>query len=313
VTDAHLLLGHFSPAGLIDGALELFPEPAERAVGRLASRLGLSVEDAALGILSLLQQNMAGAIRQAAARHGDDLREFALVAGGGGGPLHAAALLEGLEMTSAVIPPHPGLLSALGLLSAHLRHDHATPLLGIVGRLEAGAVRDALDALEGQAARALGEDGVREVDQRFELALDLRYFGQEYTLSVPTSATEPLEDVAERFHVMHERTFGHSAPHVTVEVVAARVAGIGVRETPDLRWRLPETPGAPGSHREARFAPGRPRTEAAVYRREHLAVDQVVAGPAIVEQLDTTTLVPPGFQVTVAASGSLLLTRKDGR
>jgi N-methylhydantoinase A len=311
VTDAHLLLGRLSARGLIDGGLRLHPHLAERALRMLADRIGVDLESAALGVLALLEENMAGAIRQAAARHGDDLRHFALVAGGGAGPLHAASIMRSLGMPAAVVPPHPGLLSALGLLGAHLRHDHATPLLGLVGQLDDSAVGDALSALEGQAARSLSDDGVPVDDQRFEASLDLRYFGQEYALQVPTSGDEPLTAVAERFHELHERTFGHSAPHVRVEVVAARMVGIGLRTAPPLRSVVREFAYEPVEHRDVRFDTGGDRLVAAVYRREQLRPGRSVAGPAIVEQLDTTTLIPPGCSAQVHDTGSLII-RADG-
>lgn len=308
VTDAHLLLGRLSPRGLIGGGLKLDVGLAEKALGSLADAIGLGTEDAALGVLALLEENMAGAIRQAAARHGDDLREFALVAGGGAGPLHAASVMRALGMQAAVIPAHPGLLSALGLLSAHLRHDHATPLLGVEGRLDDSAVEDAFASLRAEAAKSLGEDGVAIADQRFESSLDLRYVGQEYALRVPTSDDEPLREVIARFHRQHERTFGHSAEGVTTEVVAARLVGIGVRETPDVHHDLAEEDAQPFEHREVLFESGEGRLSTAVYRREELGAGQRLEGPAIVEQLDTTTLVPPGCRAVVHATGALIIT-----
>jgi N-methylhydantoinase A len=307
VTDAHLLLGRLSAGGLIDGGLTLHTDLAERAIDKLAVRLGIGLDDAALGLLAVLEENMAGAIRRAAARHGDDLRDFALVAGGGAGPLHVANLVRGLGMPAAIIPPHPGLLSALGLLSADLRHDHSTPLLSVVDDLPHGAIEDALASLEQQAAQALEDDGVAAENHRFEPALDLRYLGQDYSLTVPTSDGEPVDAVVARFHDLHERTFGHSARDVTVELVAVRMVGIGVRARSSLREEPPSAPAQPVSHRSVLFDAVEGRVNTAIYRREQLGLDQTVKGPAIIEQLDTTTVVPPAFRATVHASGSLVL------
>jgi N-methylhydantoinase A len=307
VTDAHLLLGRLSPQGLLDGGLKLDAGLAELALQGIADRLAIGVDAAALGVLAVLEENMAGAIRRAAARHGDDLRDFALVAGGGAGPLHATSVMRALGMPAAVIPPHPGLLSALGLLAAHLRHDHATPLLGLVGELDDSAVKDAFASLQGEAEQSLADDGVRTADRRLELSLDLRYFGQEYALRVPTTPDEPLSAVVTRFHELHERTFGHSAPGVSTEVVAARMIGVGVRDVPELRLTLGEGDGEP-SYRDVLFDADAGRVRAAVFRREQLGADQVIEGPAIVEQLDATTLIPPGCAATVHSSGSLIIT-----
>jgi N-methylhydantoinase A len=308
VTDAHLLLGRLSPTGLIDGGLTLDVALAERALQGLAGTLGIGLDDAALGVLELLEANMAGAVRQAAARHGDDLRDFALLAGGGAGPLHAATLMLSLGMQAAIIPPHPGLLSALGLLGASLRHDHATPLLGTEREITDEAIAGAFDALRGEAEQSLIEDGVAHDDQRFELSLDLRYLGQEYTLRVPTTDGEPLPAVVARFHELHEKTFGHSAPQVMTEVVAARLVGIGLRATPAARPVLPEAPATPIDVRPVLFEAEAGRVDARIFRREQLALGQVVDGPAVIQQLDTTTLVPPRCRATVHESGSLIIT-----
>jgi N-methylhydantoinase A len=310
VTDAHLHLGRLSPGGLIDGELTLHPHLAEQALGRIAERLGIDDDATALGVLAVLEENMAGAIRQAAARHGDDLRDFALVAGGGAGPLHAASLMRGLGMPAAVVPPHPGILSALGLLSANLRHDHASPLLGLVDSLGDDVITDALEALRDRARRSLEADGVFGDEQRFEAALDLRYLGQEYFLSVPIADSQRARDVVARFHELHERTFGHSAPDVAVELVSVRMVGVGLRARPSLREQLPAEHGQPIAHRDVLFDTGG-HVSTAVYRREHLGLGQVLRGPAIVEQLDTTTLVPPGCVARVHPSGSLVITLSE--
>jgi N-methylhydantoinase A len=308
VTDAHLLLGRLSPDGLIGGGLALDGGLARRALDELASGLGLGADEAALGVLAVLEENMAGAIRQAAARQGDDLRDFALVAGGGAGPLHAASVMRTLGMRATVVPTRPGLLSALGLLAAHLRHDHVTPLLGVEGSIGDTAVEDAFASLRGAADRSLADDGVPKADRRFEPSLDLRYLGQEYTLRVPTTGEEPLSEVIARFHQLHDRVFGHSAPSVRTEVVAARMVGVGVRALPDVRHELPQRAGAPLGRRDVLFAGEAERRPTAVYRRADLAGGQVLDGPAIVEQLDTTTLVPSGCRARVHATGSLIIT-----
>ncbi|MBB4664363.1 hydantoinase/oxoprolinase family protein [Conexibacter arvalis] len=313
VTDAHLLLGRLSPRGLVDGGLELDVERAREALAALAGKLGIDTDAAALGVLALLEQNMAGAIRRAAARHGDDLRDFVLVAGGGAGPLHAVSVMRSLGMAGAVIPPHPGLLSALGLLAAHLRHDRVTPLLGLTGTLSDDAIEDAFAALEGEAALALAEDGVAAEDRRFERLLDLRYLGQEYTLRVPTAAGESQAEVVARFHELHERTFGHAAPKEQTELVAARLVAIGVRAAPLIEQALPREPGAPYDRRRVTFDAASGPVEAAIYQRERLAAEQRVDGPAVIEQLDSTTLIPVGCHAVVHPSGSLVVTVSEER
>ena len=299
VTDAELVLGRFSPAGLIDGGLPLDEALARNAIAPLAAALGLEVEEAALGILAVVEENMAGAIRRSAARNGDDLRDFALVAGGGAGPLFAAALIRALGMSAAVIPLHPGLLSAFGLLAADLRHDLAAPVLHAPRSLGA-----TLDRLAAEAADRLAEDGIPPGGRVIERSVDVRYAGQDHAIAVAASA---LDDVAARFHAAHEQTFGHGDHRAAIELVMARVVGIGRRPVPSVRARLPEAPVPPAGKRAVRF--GRDGSIATpVHRRDALAAGEVLTGPAIIEQLDTTTVVPPGFAVRVTAAGALVLT-----
>jgi N-methylhydantoinase A len=308
VTDAHLLLGHFSPAGLLDGELSLDRDLAERAIRPIADRLGTDLEDAALGVLAVLEENMAGGIRRAAARHGDDLRDFVLLAGGGAGPLHAESVARALRMPAAVIPSSPGLLSALGLLAAHIRYDLVAPIVGLVKDISLDRVQETFAGLSGEAVQILTDDGVSRDAQRFERSLDLRYFGQEYALRVPIDPTTTLEEAVQRFHAQHSRTFGHQDTTVETELVAARLIATGLRDIPDLRPALPDVDASPIEHRDVRFLAGGQHYVTPVYERGRLGVGQVISGPAIVSQLDATTLVPPGSSAEVDPAGNLILT-----
>jgi N-methylhydantoinase A len=308
VTDAHLVLGRLAPQGLIGGRLPLDTELARSALSGVAAALGVELERAALGVLAVLEENMAGAIRRAAATAGDDLRDFVLVAGGGAGPLHAAALIRTLGMPAAVVPPHPGLLSALGLLGSHIRHDRVAPLLALTERLADAVVEEAFARLETEATSELEVDGVAEPDRRLERSLDIRYLGQEHALRVPVSPGEGAAAAAARFHELHERTFGHAAPEVATEVVAARSVGLGLRPLTTLRPPPSTGDGRPVGARTAIFDAEQGPVQTAVYVRSHLTADQTVEGPAIVEQLDSTTVVPPDCRAGVHSSGALILT-----
>jgi N-methylhydantoinase A len=308
VTDAHLVLGRLSPEGLIGGELPLDLGLAREALAAIARPLGTDLERAALGVLAVLEENMAGAIRQAAARNGDDLRDFVLVAGGGAGPLHAAAIVRALSMPAAVVPAYPGLLSALGLLGSHIRHDLVAPLLELADRLPDETLAETFTALEADGTDALERDGVPASDRRFERALDLRYLGQEHALRVPLVSGEESAEAVARFHEQHERTFGHAAPGVAVEAVAARSVALGLRPVRQPQPSLPDAPAAPRGSREVVFDAEQGPLDTAIYSRAELARAQVLTGPAIVEQLDSTTVVPPGCTATVHASGALILT-----
>jgi N-methylhydantoinase A len=313
VTDAHLYLGGLSPNGLIGGGLTLDRDLAEAALTRLGDRLELTATEAAFGILAVLEENMVGAIRRAAARHGDDLRDYVLVAGGGAGPLHVGSAARILSMRGAVIPPRPGLLSALGLLAADIRHDFSATILGAGGPTTIEEIEVAFRALEKEADEALAVDRVEPGARSLARTLEVRYQGQSSTLQVPHHKGQGIDRVEATFHELHERTFGHASPGTETEIVSARVVGTGSGSTPHIDVRLPTGAGVPFERREVVFALVDGPVETRVYGRETLAVDQCIAGPAIIEQMDTTIVLDPGMSATVHPSGSLILATRGGR
>ncbi|OGN87001.1 MAG: hypothetical protein A2X23_12535 [Chloroflexi bacterium GWC2_73_18] len=307
VSDAHVVLGRLDPASFLGGELTLDTGAARAGCALVAERLGCSVEAAARGILAVAEANMVGAIRRAAARHGDDLREFALVAAGGAGPLHGVALARALGIQTVCVPPRPGLLSALGLLAADLRNDLSRALLMFADRPDPVAVEAIFDELEIEAHRLLDEDGIAPAARRLERGLDLRYVGQEWSLTVPISAGEPMTRIVGRFHELHERTYGHAAPEERVETVSARLIAWGILPRPAIRA---SPPGArpPGARvRDVWFDGAGGAVRTTILRRDDLVAGATFAGPAIVEQLDSTTAVPPGATARVDPSGALLI------
>ena len=311
VTDAHLMLGRIDPDNFLGGELKLHPELAAQAVAaRVAAPLGCSVEEAARGIIAVTEANMAGAIRQTAARHGDDLREFALVAAGGAGPLHAVSLAAELQMRAVCVPLTPGLLSALGLLATDLRHDLTGPFLAFADQVDPTKLEQAFAQLQNEAERRLAHDDIGPDNWRLERGIDLRSVGQEYSLTVPIRSAERMAAVIARFHAQHERVYGHSAPGEPVEAVAVRLVAWGRFPRPTLA-QAPGLAPAPGHPRTRRtwFGEAGGFVKTAVIQRQHLAGDVRIEGPAVIEQLDTTILVPPGYQARVAALDSLVIER----
>ena len=309
VTDAHLVLGRLPEAGLIGGGLSLRRDLAEQAITGVAADLDIGLEAAALGILSVLEENMAGAIRSAAAAHGDDLREFVLVAGGGAGPLHAAGIAATLGMRAALIPRHPGLLSAIGLLGAAVRHDFRAPLLADEA-IPKREIESRFAELSARAHAAMDADGITKEDRGLEYAVDVRYFGQAYSLQVAVDPAAP-EALEQDFHIQHERTFGHAAEDAPIETVAVRVAALGHRPVNPRFGDLASEGGSQRGTRDVYFDAEQGPEPADVFNRGQLATGQIISGPAIVEQLDTTTLVPPDFVAVVHPSGSLLVSREQ--
>lgn len=322
-TDAAAVLGWIRPDAFFGGRLAL-DAAAARAVTEagVAGPLGLGTEEAALGVHTVLAHNMASSIRLLSERKGLDPRRFALVALGGAGPLFACAVARLTGIGAVVVPPHPGIGSAIGLLSTDLRYEHAATVWQPLASLDAALIEAELARLEDQAAVALAADGITGADASFELACDCRYAGQGYELRVP--APRPPADaawaatVAQAFHEAHDQTYGRRFDEQPVQIVNVRVTGVGrISRLADPAAPPGAGPGQPGRPApvttQAFFQVDGKAQECVteVYQRDQLRAGDRVAGPAIIEQLDSTVIVPPGFAGTVDGSGNLVLRAGD--
>lgn len=315
ITDANLALGRLDPAFFLGGEMTLDADAARRAVAdRVAGPLGLDPLAAASGIVEIANAHMIGAMRLVSVQRGYDPRDFVLVAFGGAGPLHANALARELGIPTVLVPPSPGIASAVGMLATDIRHEFvATRRLQLDGL--APATLEALFAdfvAEGEAR--LTRDGVPPADRRMVRSADLRYHGQSFELSVivppgPLSAADVLR-LRDEFHAMHERAYGYAAPDDTVELVNVRLAAVGVtpkpRRAPLAEGGLTATPAVKG-RREVWFAEVGGFRATIVLDRGKLLRGNVIDGPAIIEEPDASTLVHPGWTATVDEHGNLVL------
>ncbi|WP_255622455.1 hydantoinase/oxoprolinase family protein [Pseudonocardia sp. DSM 110487] len=313
VTDADLVLGYL-PATLAGGEITLDVEAARAAVGRVAEAMGLdSVEAAAAGIVDIVNENMLGGLRLVSVQQGFDPRGFALVAFGGAGPLHATTLAGLTGAWPVVVPPSPGVLSALGDATTSLRDEAARTVLRRFVDLSGGDLATIVGQLADEAGTRLAGQGLPRDQQVVGYQVDVRYHGQGYEIAVdldPTWLDEPdsvLDRLAATFDAEHERLFSF-LPAVDHELVNARATVTGPRPsvTP---VEVPEGDGDPagavvGAH--AIHVLGE-WVEALVYDRAKLRAGDVVPGPAIVTEMDSTTLLPPRHTATVHLSGSLLI------
>jgi N-methylhydantoinase A len=318
VTDANVLLGLLNPSNFLGGAMPIDPVLAERALGaKIAQPLGLSVLQAAAGVIRIINANMAGAARLVSVEKGYDPRDFALLAFGGAGPLHAAAIAEELEIPWIVVPRHPGMTSAAGLVVADIVHTFVQTSVVEWSHLTPAALGNAFDALAQRAARTLAADGIAPEQQRYDRSLDLKYAGQGYTLNIPlrdapiTAAT--LQELAEHFHARHEELYGFRADGEPVESIDLRLQATGV-----LEKNIP-TPQPHGSHLAdtARRGERLACVDAAhgmvpyqIYDRARLATGHILTGPAIIEQVDSTTVIPSGWVGTVDGYSNIILGRE---
>ncbi|GGC45087.1 hydantoinase [Chelatococcus reniformis] len=309
-TDANLVLGRLG-GELISGAMTLDRDAADRAIGgHVATPLGLTVPAAANAILRVANANMADAVRLISIRRGYDPREFVLVVFGGAGPLHGVDLARELSIPTVLVPPHPGITSALGCLLVDIQHDLSTMFLGRADAVDPADVAAEFEKLEEEGHRRLAAEGVAPQDMQLLRHIDMRYVGQWRSMSIATSGRlSDLGGIVEQFHAAHAREHNFRRDGAKVEVYRLNVTAIGTVPKPDLPEHAPVTASpAPTGTRPVWFQDGSAAIATPVFDRASLAAGMVIAGPAIIEQLDSTTPIPPGATAEVDAWLNLRIT-----
>jgi N-methylhydantoinase A len=310
ISDAHVVLGRLDPERFLGGRMQLDRDAAVAAVQKLAGELGLGLEATAEGILTIANSNMARAIRSRTIEKGNDPREFALVAFGGAGPLHAAEVADLLEIPEVLVPPYPGITSAGGLLTSDLKYDQMRTVFQMQGSIDAGRLNRELDELADVLRGRLLRDGVDERDIEVIRALDCRYVGQGYELRVTLDGAYD-DGALEQFHRLHEREYG-SAYGDPIEIVNARVTAVGKRPA------LDSPPVSDGSLEQALLgeSAGHFRVNgelqavtSRLFDRHELPLGEPIHGPAVIFHHDTTTVVPPTWSARADGSGNLILTK----
>ena len=312
VTDASVVLGYLNPARFAAGAMALDVRAAERAVAAIGQRLGVDTVAAAAGIHRVINARMADQIRLVTIKRGYDPRQFSLVVLGGAGPVHGAALAEEMGMAEVLVPEAPGVLAAFGLLAAAIEHHHARTLQARTDVADLSDVNRCLGELDAAGRARMREEGVPAPEVRVGYAADMRYVGQAYELEVPISAPvtpERVPEIVAAFHAVHERVYGYARTQQPVEFVNFRA----VHTYPLPRPALTPAARSIGSLADARLGERRAYFESfvptAIYERARLPLGARLAGPAIVEQSDTTTVIPPGVTALVDDAGNLRLRR----
>jgi N-methylhydantoinase A len=312
VTDANLILGALGTKSVLGGRMALDRKLAEQAIMDVGRPLGLDLVTAAAGIVKIVNTNMAVDLRLAFQSRGEDPRRFALLAFGGAGPLHAAYLARDLGIPEVVVPLHPGLTSAMGLLQTDVRHLYLRSAVGLLSSYSVDEINAIFADLRRRATDDVSEEGLDVTELRLKQQIDLRYLHQGYHLTVDGPDGEITQThkqpIKAAFDDLHRRTYGASAPEEDAELVTLRV----VSEVPVPHLRLPRI--AAGRVADARIGE-RPLYDltsaefanAYVYDRARLGADDRIAGPAIVEQYDSTTVVLPGQALTVDDFGNLLI------
>jgi len=313
VTDAMMVLGYLNDEYLLGGRMKVDRKAAVRAVDEhVAQPLGIDVEEAALGILDVTRSNIEQAILVVSVQRGFDPRDLFLLAYGGAGPQHACALAKNMAVSKVIIPPHPGTLCAQGLLASDMRIDYSRTTRMAAEPGNGDALRSAFAELERQAVAWFDISGIGESRRIIERSVDMRYVGQHHQIAIPLGPFDgdDWDDLNAAFGAQHHRLYGHSSDGRT-EIVAIRLAAFG--QVPRLALNGVTSNGGPArdpepfATRSVSFARGTPPCETAVYDRSGLRPGDHVVGPAIVEQMDTTTVILPEHHAVVDDRLNLIL------
>lgn len=313
VTDANVVLHRISPSARLGRTLTLDEQAARQAVQKVADPLGMSIEEAAEAILDIVNENMHAALRVVSVERGHDPRTFGLVAFGGAGPLHACALARLIRSKPVVIPPTPGVMSAFGFLSSDTKNEFPETYLRLAEETPAAELKERLESLRSQAKEWLAGEGVDEAEQGYELYVDCRYYLQ--NIQIPCEVTlEELDGadctfLRQRFEREHSGRYNFDLPESPLEMATLRVVGRGKIKGVSLQ---------PLGNGAGRDAPGRVEAreqvyfggewhETPTYTRQSLRSGNVVPGPAVIAQPDTTTVIEPGYQGSVDRFGNILI------
>ncbi len=311
VTDANLVLGRIRAEDFLGGRMPLDREAARAALGRLAAAMGADVDTAALGVVRVVNATMERAVRAISLERGFDPREFTLVAFGGAGPQHACELAEGLGITRVLSPTTPGALSAYGVAIADITKDYSQTVLYAQDDVTAVRLREGYEGLRARALEELRAEGVPRRRTRLMPLLDMRYIGQSYELTVdcPRLGQSVAASAARAFHATHAQRFGYADHNAPIEVVNLRLKAVGVSDVAhEATSGSTDGAGLEGAlvaEETVMFADGPHRTP--FLQRASLAPGRTVTGPAVVLQMDATTVVPPGWTASVDDEGNLVI------
>jgi len=319
VTDANLVLGRLSAEYFLGGEMRLYPELAEKSIQEhVAEPMGVSLEEAASGIIRVVNANMVRGISVSSTERGFDVREFALLPFGGAGPLHAVELAEDLGMRRVVIPMYPSTLSAVGLLVANTRHDYVTTMARSQEDLVPEEVLAAFKELEAQGRAQLKAQNVPEDLIEIQWSADIRYAGQSYELNTPVTRKGTLtqadtDEVIERFHQLHYRIYAYGSAEETVEFINLRVGAIG--KVPEVsftrRERAGRDPSAASKGTRPVYYPAHGFMDTPVYERDLLQPGNVINGPCLVEEIASTSVLTPGAKGTVDEYGNIIVSLSE--
>lgn len=309
LTDANVVLGHLSPEHFLGGRMEINQEKTEKAFGSYGEKFGLPVIETAEGVCTIANHKMADAIRELTVKRGIDPREFSILAFGGAGPMHAALIAEELDITEVIVPANPGVFSAWGMLQADIRHDAGKTSILLLENLNEKQFFGHFEELRKELEEVLQKEQIHNAEKKYIYTLDMRYFGQEYTISV--DVPEGVFDkgrIEQTFNETYERLYGHHSPDDIIEVVNYRMTVlVPVKKVPAGSGKKDRT--AEVIEKLTGYFEGC-EYEMSVYDREMFGKGTKITGPAIVAELTSTTVVPPGWILEVDEADSMIMTKE---
>ena len=316
VTDANVVLGRLSPKSLLGGRMAMHPDKARAAIDDLAASLRVDAVKAAAGVIEIINVNMMGAVRVISVEQGEDPRDFTLVAFGGAGPLHAAEVARTMGMGKVLVPPRPGLLSAIGLLHADVRGDFSLTRLLRAEAANLKTFNSGFAELKKRGAEWLRGEGERKA--QFKWFVDLRYFGQNFELIMPLASDRlnapSLKRLTSAFHLRHKDFYGYDMPAQPVEIVNLRLLVTAARGVPSVARNSKKLVQKQIVIEKRRvWFPETGFVQTPVYERDRLPAGWRSTGPAIIEQMDATTVVPPKARLHNDSLGYLHLTLGTGK
>lgn len=313
VTDADLHLGILDPQYFLGGEMKISPELAGQAIGKLAGHFGISTEEAAQGIIKIVNANMAGLLQSITVKQGYDPRDFAMVAFGGAGPAHAVAIAQELRIPTVIVPMFSGAFSAWGMLMADLRHDFSQTYIRLMSQANPEEINRQFQVLQEQIEVLFEKEKLTSDRVTLIYEIDVRYFGQEHTLAVQTTGQFRESDKAvasAAFDEAHLRIYGHNAPEEPKEIVTLKVIGLGKVGKPYLPEIAKGTTAPPAEAfmgERPVYQEGGRRFSFRIFKRELLLAGNQILGPAIIEETTATTLVDVGQQCEVDRFGNLII------
>jgi len=313
ITDANLMLGRLNPQSLLDGGMPVYRQNARVALEHVGNKLEMGVNEVAASVVRIANSIMSKILQIVSVERGFDPRRFALVAFGGAGPMHACPLAEELGIGEIVIPPNPGMFSAMGLLTADIFHDYSRAMVRRTGEVDPAVIDGLFMEMEGEGRETLIAEGVETVAMRFQRQLDLRYLGQSYELAVDVAYPFDSEALAlgvEAFHRKHKDVYGYATADEPVELVNLRLRAIGMIPKPQLKENKTSSGSVAQKDQRPVFFEGEEGwVETPIFDRRSLVLGTNISGPSIIEQYDSTTVVYPDWILSVDKHGILTLRR----